>query len=213
VRSVEPMPGNPWPHDMVLRIQDDEQGLLDLLWVRAAWELEPTGDVPPAPVILPVSEPTTQSLRRDKGDWASAWSELWWAVLAHLGRPHRSDEFQEMRATGPGSEERRRLLKAMMGPSWRDRFGADGFDDGYDEWVRSISRQRRVGQPRSLEEDPERRNLDATISAWERGLETIVTIPCVGEYNRTISGSGLCVPAATRSDPALYSRALQSFGR
>lgn len=213
MRSVEPMPGNPWPHDMVLRIQEDEQGLLDLLWVRAAWGLEPIGDVPPAPEIVPESEPTTQSLRRGKSDWASAWSELWWAVLAHLGRQHRSDEFQEMRAAEPGSQERRRLLQAMIGPSWRDRFGADGFDDCYDEWVRSISRERRVGQPRSLEEDPERRSLDATITAWERGLETIVTIPCVGEYNRTISGSGLCVTAATRSNPALYSRALLSFGR
>lgn len=213
MRSVEPMPGNPWPHDMVIRIQEDEQGLLDLLWIRAARGLEPTGDAPPPPEIVPEFRPTTQSLRRDKGDWASAWTELWWAVLGHLGRPHRSGEFEEMRAAEPGSEERRRLLLAMTGPSWRDRFGADGFDDDYDEWIGAISRGRRLGRPRSLEEDPERRSLDATIAAWERGLETIVTIPCMGEYNRTISETGLCVTTSTRADPALYSRALLSFGR
>jgi hypothetical protein len=198
---------------MVLRIQEDEQGILDLLWVRATWGLEPSGDVPPSPEIVPTSMPTLQSLRRDKRDWESAWSELWRAVLVHLGRPHRSGEFEEMRASEPGSEERRRLLQAMIGPSWHDRFGTEGFDDRHHEWSRSISRDRRRDQRRALEEDPERRSLDSTIAAWERGLETIVTIPCTGEYTRTISDTALCVTRATRNDPALYSRALLTFGR
>ena len=32
--SSVPIPGNPWPHDMVLTIENDSQTLLDLLWVR-----------------------------------------------------------------------------------------------------------------------------------------------------------------------------------
>lgn len=59
---------------------------------------------------------------------------------------------------------------------------------------------------------PNARCLDAAIVAWERGLDTIVTIPCIGKYTRTISATGLCVIRATRADPDRYSRALLSFG-
>lgn len=213
MRSVDPMPGNPWPHDMVLRIQDDEQSVLDLLWIRATWGLAPRGDVPPQPEIAPDANPTVQSLRRDKGEWETAWSELWSAVLAHLGRPYREDEFEELEASEVGSDERRRLFETMIGPTWRGRFGSDGFGDEYHAWMRSISHRRSASRPRRLEDDPERRDLGATIAAWERGLETIVTIPCIGEYTRTITATGLCVTSSTRADPDAYSRALRAFGR
>lgn len=213
MRSVDPMPGNPWPHDMVLRIQDDEQGLLDLLWVRATWGLAPAGDVPPPPEITPDAPPTVQSLRRDKREWETAWVELWSAVLAHLGRPYREGEFEALQASAVGSDERRRLLAAIIGPSWHDRFGSDGFGDEYHAWIRAIALRRSAGQGKRLEEEPERRNFDATIAAWERGLETIVTIPCVGDYTRTISATALCVTSRTRSDPDAYRRALLGFGR
>ena len=42
--SSVPIPGNSWPHDMVLTIEDDSQTLLELLWVREAWRLQPAGD-------------------------------------------------------------------------------------------------------------------------------------------------------------------------
>jgi len=42
--SSVPIPSNPWPHDMVLTIENDSQTLLDLLWVREAWSLQPAGE-------------------------------------------------------------------------------------------------------------------------------------------------------------------------
>lgn len=213
MRSMNPVPGNPWPHDMVLRINGEEQALLDLLWVRATWGLEPAGDPPPPPEIVPEPTPTTQSLRRDKREWETAWSRLWIGVLDHLCRPHDPQQFESLWASADGSDERRRLLDEIRGPSWTDRFGNDRFDDRYHDWIRAISGDRMAEHRLPLEQHPERRCLDATIVAWERGLETIVTIPCIGEYTRTISATGLCVTRTTRADPDRYNGALLSFGR
>src|SRR4051812_40899132 len=48
VRSSRLIPGNPWPHDMVIYVEDSADTLLELLWVREAWRLEPAGeDLPP----------------------------------------------------------------------------------------------------------------------------------------------------------------------
>ena len=41
MRSSVPLSGNPWPHDMVITVEDDPQSLLDLLWIRGAWNLDP----------------------------------------------------------------------------------------------------------------------------------------------------------------------------
>ena len=43
MRSSGPLPGNPWPHDMVITVEDDLQPLLDLLWIREAWNLSQVG--------------------------------------------------------------------------------------------------------------------------------------------------------------------------
>lgn len=213
MRSMNPSPGNPWPHDMVLNVNGEEPALLDLLWVRVAWSLEPAGDPPPPPEIVPEPTATTQMFRRDRREWETAWSQLWIGALAHLGRPDDPDRFESLNSSVDGSDERRRLLDEIRGPSWRQRFGHDGFDDRYHEWVMAISGDRMAEHRLPLEQHPERRCLDAAIVAWERGLETIVTVPCIGEYTRTISASGLCVTRATRLDPDRYRRALLSFGR
>ncbi len=46
IRCFRPfrIPGDPWPNDIVLIIEDDLQTLPDLLWVREAWSLQPAGD-------------------------------------------------------------------------------------------------------------------------------------------------------------------------
>src|SRR4051812_1761325 len=46
VRSDSPMPGNPWPHDMVIAVNDHERMLLELLFIRDAWKLG-MADIPP----------------------------------------------------------------------------------------------------------------------------------------------------------------------
>lgn len=36
MKSMFPMPGNPWPHEMLFTIEDDSAALLELLWLREA---------------------------------------------------------------------------------------------------------------------------------------------------------------------------------
>lgn len=211
MRSAESIPGEPWPHDMVLTISEDDQGLLDLLWVREAWALSPGGDVPPPPEALPAMEPTVESLRRDRTGWEAAWTELWSATLEHVARPHDPFAMEALRATENGSEERRRLLQKLIGPSWRARFGDGAFVGGYDGWTAAISRLVHAEHRLSLHEHPERHCLDALVPAWERGLTTVVTIPCTGDWTRTIGAHGLCVTRAARTGPDRYRTALAAF--
>jgi len=51
VRSSVPIPGNPWPHDMVITVDDDPVSLVELLWVRDAWGLQPLHDDVPPPLV------------------------------------------------------------------------------------------------------------------------------------------------------------------
>ena len=48
MRSSVPLPGNPWPHDMVITVENDAQSLVDLLWIRVTWNHHPVAvDLPP----------------------------------------------------------------------------------------------------------------------------------------------------------------------
>ena len=48
MRTSDPLPGDPWPQDMLIVVETDPQPLVDLLWVREAWNLSPVGlDLPP----------------------------------------------------------------------------------------------------------------------------------------------------------------------
>ena len=62
-----------------------------------------------------------------------------------------------------------------------------------------------------LEADHERGALDALAPAWERGLTTIVTIPCRGEYTRVIGDHALLVTDETHEDLPRYRQALARF--
>ena len=43
MRASSAIPGNPWPHDMVVEVADSPHAILDLLWLREACGLRPTG--------------------------------------------------------------------------------------------------------------------------------------------------------------------------
>lgn len=75
------MSNNPAARDMVLRVEFDEELLLDLFRVREAWRLEVVGPgVPPRPLELSEPELTAEVLRSDEGDWERAWMDLWEAT-------------------------------------------------------------------------------------------------------------------------------------
>ncbi len=211
MRSYVPSPGNPWPHEMVITIDDDADSLVELLWIREAWGLRPLGDdLPPLLVDTPnrrIGGDEEIDIRR----WEEAWPEFWLAILRHAGGVRDPGLFDALRGTANDSAERAELITRIAGPSWRDYFGDTGLGEGYRIWTASRVQQRAARSPRVLEEQPERRSLEPLIAAWRIGLTKIVTIPCQGEYTRTIGGHTLLVTDATRDDVDKFSAALNQF--
>ncbi|MEN0103744.1 MAG: hypothetical protein AAGC90_12535 [Curtobacterium sp.] len=208
VISTTPDPGNPWPHDMVLTIQNDAHALFDLLWVREAWALEPVGgDLPPLLVATP--EPESGLPDADRTAGSAAWPALWRACLAHAGSQPDPRAIERLHDPSIPQAERRALLEQVSGPSWRDEFGDAAFTGRYDEWT--SARFNEITSPEVLRRSPERERLEQLVPAWRAGLTTIVEIPCRGTFTRRVGPHGLLVTAGTRSDPDGYAAALSSF--
>lgn len=213
MRSSELMPGNPWPHDMQITVEDRPNALLELLWIREAYELEPVGvDLPPTLSDTPAVVHDAVLTDETRLAWESAWSRVWAAVLAHAAKEHDPQLFAELHKTVPGSTERVEMLHAVVGPTGREEFGDEPFDTAsYREWSRRGVDAHRAKRPRQLDDHPERRDLTALIPAWKKGLTRIVTIPCRGSYTRKIGVNALLVTDETRDDSDAYRHALGAF--
>lgn len=207
MRSARPIPGNPWPHDMSISVEDDPHALLELLWVRDVYGLRPPGDVPP-PLADP---PTARRSPRDATASSNAWSVLWRGALTHLADLDPLPLIAKIESTAPGSDERRALLEQLRGPTWRDPFGAEAFDASFSDWVSRRVQERVAGHRAPLHEHPERRALHTLIPAWRAGLVRVIEIPCRGEFTRIAGSSALLVTAETRADPERYAEALTLF--
>ena len=214
MRSVNPIPGNPWPHEMTITVDDSPSTLLELLWIREAYDLHiDDDDLPPLLTDSPAAANGPALTESTRATWEQAWPRLWRAVAQHAGRDQDPGQFERLHQTANGSRERLQILHEIVGPSWRDEFGDAAFDDtSYREWDqrgtdRQISAMHRMGA-----ESPEHRDLDALIRAWRTGLTNVVTIPCRGEFSRKITDNALLMTDATRADSAAYQRALDSFG-
>jgi hypothetical protein len=210
MRSTDPMPGDPWPHDMIITTDDDPHTLLELLWIREAWNLHPAGDDLP-PLLSEDSVTAEPGAPAELAEWQDAWPALWQACVQHAGLVQDAGLFDRLAATANGSDERARLLRQLAGPSWRDTFGAAALTDRYQAWTlaRFDAQSRRQMVP--FDEQPERVSLAALIPAWQAGLSKIVVIPCRGSYTRVIGEHGLLMTAETRDDPQRYSEALAQF--
>ncbi|MEO7123235.1 MAG: hypothetical protein ABI400_09020, partial [Lacisediminihabitans sp.] len=84
MRSLVPIPGNPWPHDMVLTVEEDSTALLELLWIREAWRLHPVGDdLPPLLADSSVGAQPESGGAEELARWQYFWPELWEACVQH----------------------------------------------------------------------------------------------------------------------------------
>jgi hypothetical protein len=194
---------------MVIRVEDDPHTLLDLLWIREAWGLEPAGDdLPPLLVATPEREPDEPDPR-----WAAAWPDLWRACLAHAAAGRDPGLVERLHATPDGSAERAELLGRLFGPSWHGEFGEAAFTERHAAWTtaRNEETSARMRQHRPLDEEPERASLRALVPAWEAGLTTVIVLPLVGEYTRRVGPNALAVTPWTRDDRARYAEALGTF--
>src|SRR3954467_14105196 len=91
MRADRPIPGNPWPHDMVITIEDHSFLLLTLLFVNHAWQLA-VPDIPPldpAPRIGDSYRPDSATIEQWRERWQAGWDE---AVTAAGDRPQPPDD-------------------------------------------------------------------------------------------------------------------------
>lgn len=213
MRSSRPIPGNPWPRDMGITVEDRPNALLELLWIREAHDLRLHGaNLPPLLVDTPAGASGGGASAAERVWWERAWPRMWHAAAEHAGRDQDPRQFERLQQTADGSTEREQILHEMVGPSWRDEFGDALFDDNsYQDWSRRGTDAHLSSMRQRMSHSPEHRDLNALIRAWHAGLTKIVTIPCEGEYSHKITPNALLITDATRNDSDSYQRALDSF--
>ena len=116
MQSSLPMPGNPWPHEMLITIEDDSHVLVELLWIREAWGLDPSGvDLPPL-LLDPPTRPLASAVARDRVEtWQASWPAMWDACVHHAGLIRDSTAFERLHETPGGSQEREQMLRSCSG--------------------------------------------------------------------------------------------------
>ncbi|PPG28210.1 hypothetical protein [Rathayibacter sp. AY2B9] len=206
MRASRPLPGDPWPSEMVITVEDNPAALLELLWIREAWGFTPAGDGPPplerSPERVGSAEPGADEQR--------AWPQLWQDCVEHLA-VETGPLLRQLSSTADGSPERARLLDLARGPGWRERFGDDSLGAPFRAWHDELRSARMDARDVPLDAAPERRCLGSLVPAWEVGLTTVVTLPCRGEYTRAVSGSVLLLTDSDHRDPDRYAAALRRF--
>ena len=214
MRSVEPIPNDPWPHDMGITIEDRPETLLELLWIREAYDLKTEGDdLPPALAVPPGDAGLDAPSAEARAEWTSGWPALWVAVVKHTGKEFDPALHERLRQTANGSTERLNLLQELVGPSWRDRFGPEALDQSsYREWSHATLQAKLASRHDNLEGNALRRDLDAVVAVWRAGMTKIITIPCNGDYTRQVGDNALLMTEQTITSSVSFRRALGAFG-
>lgn len=200
MRSIEPQPGNPWPHDMSISIDNDSQRLCYLLFVRQAWKL-PIDELPELEPLLSVGEsarPSSLDVNDAVARWRSEWARAW-SVL-EPDRTVREPDEEIARLLELTDEQLVDAVSAMPSSFWEEGIDHQAFE----EWRRG----QRDDLTLPFEKHPERVCLDALVPAWRGGLLKIVQLPFAGYFAERVSSATLVVSRVTRFDPALYRRAL-----
>jgi hypothetical protein len=214
MRFTEPVPHNPWPHDMVIHVDDTPQHLAILLFIRQAWGIADRADVPPldpVPDIGASQLPEVPGRKEWETRWHRAWERAWqWYSVQEPDPAVRPAPGFIREVSAPGRD-----LNPLIPPFWQSAHGWDGIDaDAYSAWLRRCSLHA-YGQPplrtRRAGDFPEPQSLPALIAAWLGGLDTVIVLPYAGFFARRITSRHLAVSAVTRGDPASYTRALGSW--
>jgi hypothetical protein len=210
MRSSEPMPGNPWPHDMVITVESHDHRICELLWARDVYRIAPGSPDEPPPIwpepVLPPQHLPPASIRRS---WGPLWMRLWHEAVDWyaMGDTPVDPRLQALARNASVDLERLQLEAAPH--TWSEAVGDEYFDRlAFAHWeeaaVELLFSAHDAGEP-------ERDALPALIEAWRRGLTRVIELPTVGEYTRTLGTDSLLVTAATRGDPDAYAIALTSF--
>ncbi len=200
MRSSEDLPGNPWPHDMQVSVEECWPPLIHLLFVRSAWQLEidsvPRLDSEPDPGSSqrPENLDVDSAVQRWLAEWQRAWSHFDPASVT-VSTP---------------DEATQRLLDTLTDDElWEatSTWPSDFWDSGID---RGASERWRASMAAPTGDLPENRVIGALADAWRAGLTTVIQMPYLGYFAHRINQENLVVSATTRRDADLYSRALES---
>ncbi|GAA2248423.1 hypothetical protein N1031_18945 [Herbiconiux moechotypicola] len=212
MRAAAPIPGESWPHEMVIAVEDSPHALLELLWVREAWQLSPEGgDLPPLLDRTPELEERTAVTVEERASWTRGWPLLWRSALAFAGKEFDQEAAALLPRTVDASAERARLIARLTGPRWLDRFGPRALTASFLRWQERERTVLGLRRPLSLDDTPERRSLDALVPAWRRGLRTVVVVPCRGAFARPVGASALVLTERDRRDERRFTEVLQGY--
>ncbi|WP_243500343.1 hypothetical protein [Microbacterium sp. VKM Ac-2923] len=196
---------------MTMETDDRPTMVNELLWVREAFDLAVEGDAPP-PLLDSPAAASRSLTESERARWTAAWPEVWTAVVEHAVRPHDPEAMGRLMRQDTPARERPALLALLAGPSWRDEFGDEVFDDpSYRAWDERSFASIRSALPPNWEAQPERRAVESLAGAWRRGLQKVVVLACSGTFVRSVGSTGLLVTKGDRDDDASYRRALASF--
>ncbi|MDQ6752679.1 MAG: hypothetical protein M3017_04525 [Actinomycetota bacterium] len=201
MRFSRPQPGNPWRHDMVIRV-DHPHHVHVLLFIREAWSLAADADIPaldPRPDWGTSRLPNSAGAEEWERRWRAAWKRAWdWYQIADPD-PSRLQEltpeaFRSLSAPG-------RDLNPLVPPFWQAEYDSEGLDFGaFGNWEWELI-------PR-IPSEAERESLPELIRAWKSGIDNILVLPYEGWFARRISHRYLAVSPAVRDNPENYSRSL-----
>ncbi len=167
---------------MLIRVESLPIELLELLWIREAWEIHVGGNSPRCLVTPPRSEGT----HRFSARWEDRWPH-WWNDAVNAVTTARSPIF------GP-----QRPWKASLTPR-------------FSEWLEDRHSEVATGLIVPLESTPERLAASALGLAWDAGLTQIVTIPTLGNYSHRLNEQTLLLAEVDRMDPNRYPLVLTQF--
>ncbi|WP_457101472.1 hypothetical protein [Microbacterium sp. P5_E9] len=201
MRSDQPIPGNPWPLEMQIAV-DEPYALMYLLFVREGWRLDVAElpDVDPVPATgtstrPPAVDPTEAAVR-----WRREWSRAFTQFEPRDRSVREPDEDTARLLRELPDEQLAEAFSTMPSTFW-----AEGTDrDAFNTWSMSLHDDHSL----PLAEHPEWRCLDALVPAWRTGLTTILQLPYAGYFAERLNAATLIVSRVTRHDPSLYRQAL-----
>lgn len=196
-----PRPGNPWPHDMVISVDDHPLSLNLLLFVRHGWSIAREVDIPeltPTPDPGASQMPASASVAEWTDRWRIVWDRAWdWYKIQDPDMQNHPTQEIMRQVLQPGQK-----LHPLIPPLWTTEYDWDGLDpEAFNNWHGDLIP--------AVPNDAERKNLSDLIPAWESGVDTIIVLPYAGYFAKRISPRHLAVSAATRNEPTTYSRALR----
>lgn len=210
MRLWGPMPDNPWPEGMAIAVDETPHHVSILLFVRHVWGIAADADVPPlepAPDGGTSKIPDSAAPAEWDARWRRAWKRAWdWFAVVEPDPTIHPTPGHIRKVSQPGH-----ALDPLIPPFWQADHGWEGIDAAaYTTWEMACSPYAYGLSRRSAADSPEHQSLPALVAAWESGLDTMIVLPYKGYFARRITVRHLALSAATRNDPAAYSRALRA---